>query len=134
MVSVQKSVYYVSNRMHMLEVEKFQNSPKIGFSTGPHAPEQPPRGMLEHTTLTSMRDALTSENIDPPTIRGINTMIERWRNNTNTVAPLAEMQSVLERARKTPRGDERIKLMNSVVRTLSRPEALATFLDMLRDS
>jgi len=61
-------------------------------------------------------------------------MIERWRNNPNTVAPLAEMQSVLERARKTPRGDERIKLMNSVVRTLGRPEALATFLDMLRDS
>jgi hypothetical protein len=117
----------------MLEMEKVRTSPKIRFSTGPYAPEGT-RGMLEHTALTSMRDALTNKNIDLLTTREINTMIERWRNNPNTVEPLAEMQSVLERVRKIPRSDERIILMNSIVRALGRPDTLATFLDMLRDA
>ena len=117
----------------MLEMEKFRTSPKKEFSTGPYAPEGT-RGMLEQTTLTSMRDALTNGNIDLLTTQEINTIIERWRNNPNTVEPLAEMQSVLERARKIPRGNERIILMNSIVRTLGQPDTLATFLDMLRDS
>ena len=119
--------------MQITEMESFRTDPKIVFSDGPYAPEGT-RALLEHTTLTSMRDALTNENVDPLVTREINTMIERWCHHPKTVEPFAEMQSVLERARKIPRGDERVIIMNSIVRTLGRPETLATFLDMLRDS
>lgn len=117
----------------MLEREESRTHPKPEFSSGPRAPEGT-RGMLEHTTLSSMRDALTNGNVDLPTIQEVNTIIERWRNDPNTMEPFAEMQNVLERVRKIPRGDERVILMNSIVRTLGRPDTLATFLDMLRDS
>ena len=118
----------------MLEREEFRTSPEIGFSNGPHAPEGT-RGMLEYPALTSMRDALADEkNIDPLTSRKINTVIEHWRNDPNTVEPMAEMQNILEHARRIPRSDQRVILMNTIVRTLGRPDTLATFLDMLRDS
>ncbi|MHB1769710.1 MAG: hypothetical protein ACYCPH_01360 [Minisyncoccota bacterium] len=117
--------------VHILEREK--SDPKTEFSSGPRAPAGT-RGMLEYTTLASMRDALTNEHIDLLTTQEIDTIIERWRNDPNTIEPFAEMQSVLERVRKIPRGDKRVILMNSIVRTLGRPDTLATFLDMLRDS
>jgi len=39
---------------------------------------------------------------------------------------------MLDRIRMVPVGDERVYLMSSVVRSLGRPQALASFLDMLR--
>lgn len=105
----------------------------ISFSDGPCAPQgfQP---MTVHTTLESMRDALTNGHVDQSTAETIAALIERWRNAPTSVDPLAEMQRVLEQARTIPRGDERVKVMNAIVRTLGRPDTLATFLDMLRDA
>lgn len=109
------------------------NNTEIEFSKGPYSPEGN-RGMTEHTTLASMRDALTKGNIDVQTVQAINTLIERWRNDSNSVEPLAEMWRIVERARTLPRGDERVTIMNSIVKTLGQPNMLATFLDMVRDS
>jgi hypothetical protein len=44
------------------------------------------------------------------------------------------MRSVLDWIRALPRGNERVKAMNTFVRTLGQPGVLATFLDMMRHS
>lgn len=116
-----------------MEGIKLEKNPKAEFSQGPYDPEMT-RAMSEYSTLSSMKEALTNENVDLLIIKEVNTIIEHWRNEPFEVEPFSEMQSLLDRIRQVPRGTERIILMNSIVRTLGQPDTLATFLDMLRDS
>ncbi len=91
-------------------------------------------GMLNHQTLSSSRDAFTNPNIDLVTEKQITFIVDKWLESPSEVQPLIDMQKVLESIRSIPPSDERIKLMNTVVRTLGKPHMLATYLDMLRDS
>jgi hypothetical protein len=60
--------------------------------------------------------------------------VSKWRDNPQSVEPIREIREVLDAIRILPRGETRLALMNTFVRTLGRPQVLATMLDMLRNS
>lgn len=106
---------------------------KVKFSNSPYIPKSA-EVMSQYKTLSEMRDAMTHAYIDEGIESQINSLIEKWRNNYSSVEPIAEVQEILETIRKIPVGEKRVKMMNTVVRTLGKPETLATYLDMIQDS
>jgi hypothetical protein len=103
------------------------------FSKGPFAPEET-ESLKDYTSLSSIKEILTESFIDPSTEVKINSIIEDWLSCPQEARPISQMRSVLDDARKIPAGEERTRVMNTIVRTLGQPETLATYLDMLRDS
>jgi hypothetical protein len=85
--------------------------------------------------LSARRHALTF-GLDSPDIAlavtGI--MTKAADGQTKELTPLRDLQNVLERIRSLPPDIERIRGMNTFVRTLGQPENLATLLDVLRYS
>ena len=106
----------------------------VDFPRHPYTPIIEADAMLNHKTLCSSRDILTNSNIDLAVEKQITSIVENWLESPSKVQPFIDMQRVLESVRRIPPGDKRIKLMNTVVRTLGQPNMLATYLDMLRDS
>jgi len=109
------------------------NDTKVKFSNRPYVPEGA-EVMNEYKMLADMRDAMTNSYIDKNIESQINSLLKRWTDAPKSVEPIAEMQSILEGIRRISVGETRVKMMNTVVRTLGQPEALATYLDMLQDS
>lgn len=99
----------------------------------PHLPQCPPIA-IDGMSLVSIRETVTALPPHASTEQSINSIIERWRSDNRSIEPIQAIRGVLESIRQLPRGDDRLSSMNTFVRTLGRPDALATFLDMLRDS
>lgn len=89
---------------------------------------------VDGQSLTSIRDALTSMPPDAVIERAAMSVVDKWRNDPRSVEPICEMRKILDTIRTLPRGQSRLIAMNTFVRTLGRPQVLATLLDMLRDS
>jgi hypothetical protein len=106
---------------------------KKGEFESPHLPSCSGLG-IDGFSLAAIRDATTRMAADPATEQAIMAITGRWRRNPGDVAALREMQDVLETIRVLPRSEARLASMNTFVRTLGRADALATFLDMMRDS
>ncbi len=106
---------------------------KIKFPSRPYAPITS-RAMQEYDSLAAMRDAMTNAKIDYKIEQKIETILEKWKVEPSSVQPYVEMRSVLEDTRAIPPGNERISLMNSIIRIIGKPNNLAIYLDMLRDS
>jgi hypothetical protein len=90
--------------------------------------------LSHYNSLASVRDALTRGYTDLQTEDRINSMIAKWEAAPIDVNPFSEMRGLLELIRRVPPSMKRVKLMNTVVRTLGSPKNLATYLDMLRDA
>lgn len=75
---------------------------------------------------------MTGAAIDPEVQSRIDRLLSAWHAGYRGLTPYLDIQAMLDKIRSTPVGDARVALMNSVVRTLGRPEALAAYLDMLR--
>jgi len=89
---------------------------------------------LDTMSLSATRDTMTQLAPDQVIADALLSIVDRWRKDPGDSIPLQELQHTLEIVRKRPRGDERIKGMNTIVRTLGKPDTLATVLDMLRQS
>lgn len=90
--------------------------------------------MSTYVGLLESRDAMSSMDIDNDIENKIVSLLETWDSKQNNIKPFSKMQKILESVRKIPPSDKRVKLMNSIIRTLGKPDNLATFLDMLRSS
>jgi hypothetical protein len=101
--------------------------------TAPYLPACPGVS-IDGFSLTSIRDTMTQMSPDAAIERAIMSVVTRWLNDPQSVEPIYEIRTVLESIRAVPRGDARLRSMNTFVRTLGRSQVLATFLDMLRDS
>lgn len=99
----------------------------------PHLPECPDVS-IDNLSLASVRDVMTSLAPEVRIERAILRLVEEWLVNSTSVEPIQSIRSLMDSIRSLPRGDERLKCMNSLVRTLGQPQVLATFLDMIRDS
>jgi hypothetical protein len=66
--------------------------------------------------------------------RAILRLVDEWAADPMSVEPIQSVRSLMDSIRTLPRGDERLKCMNTLVRTLGQPQVFATFLDMIRDS
>ncbi len=99
----------------------------------PHLPSCP-RMSIDGQSLAEIRDTLTNFPADPSVTRALSSVIEQWRAAPRSIEPIGAVRAILDRIRVMPRGDDRLAAMNSFVRTLGECKALATFLDMLRDS
>ena len=103
------------------------------FSFGPRTPENYENG-LDQSSFSEIKESLTNQELDPVTEERINSLISSWLDSPEKVKPYQDMRDILETIRKLPLGKERVRQMNTVIRTLGRPDNLATYLDMLRDS
>src|SRR2546423_37649 len=101
------------------------------FPPQPFAPEAI-KVLSESKTLRSMRDELSHCNLDSRIEETITRLIERGAENPDGVNPYSEIQALLDEVRNVPVSAHRVRLMNSIVRTLGRRSNLATFLDLLR--
>lgn len=93
-----------------------------------------PRLSVDGLSLTEIRDMMGGLSADPAIERDIEAIVQQWRVDPRSLEPIAAIRAVLDRIRIHPRGDARLAAMNTFVRMLGEREALATFLDMLRDS
>ncbi len=89
---------------------------------------------LEYKSLTEIRDNMTNSKVDDIIKKRIENILYKWKKNPKSVLPYSEFESILEDVRVIPVGNKRIEMMNSIVRTLGKPENLATYLDMLREA
>lgn len=90
-------------------------------------------GMFDHLTLAQSRDALTSGYINPQLKARIEEALAGApAAGRKSSSPLRGLRRLLDEIRGMPSGTERIACMNTFVRTLGRPDALATFIDALR--
>ncbi len=112
----------------MEAVELYKN-----FLFGPRTPENYENG-LHQSSFSEIKESLTGQELDPVTEEKINSLIISWLDAPEKVKPYQDMRDILETIRKLPLGKERVRQMNTVIRTLGRPDNLATYLDMLRDS
>lgn len=87
---------------------------------------------MEHS-LSALRDRFTSMGPCQEVRDAILTPIDGWRKHASVSDPVADVQKVLEAMRRMPAGVDRIRNMNTLVRTLGEPSTLATWLDILRD-
>ncbi len=99
----------------------------------PHLPEGPAVS-VDGQSLVAIRDTMTSLPAHERTRETLTAILARWRADHACVEPIGAIRDVLDVIRALPRGEERLAAMNSFVRTLGEAEALATFLDMMRDS
>jgi hypothetical protein len=99
----------------------------------PHLPEFP-RAIVDAKPLAWTRDYMNNLAPHGETARAIQQLLDDWNRDRNATAPIQTIRHVLDSIRELPRGDERIAAMNTVVRTLGTATALATLLDMMRDS
>ena len=104
---------------------------KVIFPPNPYTPDTA-KCMIGVNTLKSMRDMMTHSKIDDNIKNEIESIFSQWKKNPESVLPFSAMRNVLEDARKKPSSDERIIIMNSIVKTLGKPHNLAIYLDMLR--
>jgi hypothetical protein len=89
---------------------------------------------LDTMSLAESRDTMTRLSPDRDIEDALLSIVNRWQSDPEHCTPLYDLRTTLELVRKKPRGSERIKGMNTIVRTLGKPDILATFLDMLRSS
>ena len=100
----------------------------------PHLPKECAAATVDGMSLASIRDYMTQGARDVAMERAVSSVAEQWLNDHKSVEPLQSIRSLVDSIRTLARGDERLKRMNSLVRTLGQPEMLATFLDMILDS
>lgn len=105
----------------------------VAFTSTPTSPETA-RVFPKDTTLTEIRDRMTRSSLDTGLEEKIKAIFNLWKHNPKEVEPYSDIRNVLEAVRSLPHGNERIKKMNTIIRTIGKPEMLATLLDMLRDS
>lgn len=103
------------------------------FSDSPHCPETA-KVMDGYTSLSQMRDKMTSEFVDSDVELQIQTLFDKWKIDNMSIQPYSDIRNILEQVRKLPHSEERVKQMNTIIRTIGKPSNLATLLDMLRDS
>jgi hypothetical protein len=84
--------------------------------------------------ISEIRDRMNSLALHGETARTIQGLLDDWRRDRNATMPIQTIRQLLDSIREFPRGDERTAAMNTVVRTLGTADALATLLDMMRDS
>lgn len=101
--------------------------------TIPHLPECP-KTSVDGLPLASIRDHMTRMSPHIAIEGVILSVVEQWLNAPRSVEPIRSIQALIDSIRVLPRGDQRLSHMNSFVRTLGKPEVLATFLDMMRES
>ncbi|HEX3965677.1 MAG TPA: hypothetical protein VHZ03_55050 [Trebonia sp.] len=99
----------------------------------PHLPPSPSLS-IDGQSLTAIRDFMTAMPPDSVTEQALASVMQKWDSDPRSVEPIRGIRQVLDRIRLLPRGQSRLTAMNTLVRTLGRPQALATLLDMLRDS
>ncbi|MCB1236673.1 MAG: hypothetical protein KDM91_16520, partial [Verrucomicrobiae bacterium] len=108
--------------------------PEIQFPTRPYAPIGA-KALPNVESLYEVRNLLNEPQWqDQELAVRIQRLLSDWTNDPTSVEPYTRMQSLLEEIRCIPVSKERVRSMNTVVKTLGEPTALATFLDMLRDS
>jgi hypothetical protein len=71
---------------------------------------------------------------DAGTEQALASVMQKWGSDPRSIEPIRGIRRVLDDIRELPRGPSRLTAMNTFVRTLGKPQALATLLDMLRDS
>ncbi|HEY5835774.1 MAG TPA: hypothetical protein VIW71_18095 [Streptomyces sp.] len=89
---------------------------------------------VDGQSLVAIRDTMTSLSPDERTEQALTAILAGWRGDRASVDPIGAIRDVLDDIRALPRGAGRLAAMNTFVRTLGEAEALATFLDMMRDS
>lgn len=90
-------------------------------------------GAFGHLSLEQARDALTSGHITPRIEDRIQEiLLDPPTAGPEGSPPLRDLQTVLEQIRSMSPGADRVACMNTFVRTLGRPDVLATFVDVLR--
>ncbi len=90
---------------------------------------------FQELSLSARRDALTKGYDSPDTSRAVTEIISKAAGgHLSNTTPLRDLQRVLDQLRALPPGIERVCGMNAFVRTLGRPENLASLLDVLRSS
>lgn len=101
------------------------------FSMGPHSPAGS-RAVPTLVSFAAIRNRMTAAPINLDVSRCVDDLLDAWHGGRRNITPFLTIQAMLDRIRAVPVGDERVYLMSSVVRSLGRPHALASFLDMLR--
>ncbi len=71
---------------------------------------------------------------DPATEQVIMSLVDQWLDDPTEAEPLQGIRDLMDAIRALPRGESRLKCMNTFVRTLGTPRVFATFLDMMRDA
>ena len=99
----------------------------------PRLPECP-RATVDTMSIAQVRDHMNSLPSHPEVTRTLQQLFADWQQDRSATQPIQTIRQLLDSIRGLPRGDERTAAMNTVVRTLGTPSALATLLDMLRDS
>jgi hypothetical protein len=90
---------------------------------------------FQDLSLAARRDALTSGFDSSDVACAVTEILTKITSGqVQELTPLRDLQNVLERVRALPPGIERVRGMNTFVRTLGQPERLATLLDVLRSS
>lgn len=90
-------------------------------------------GAFGRLSLEQTRDALTSGCIIPRIEDRVQEiLLDPPTAGTEGSPPLRDLQTVLEQIRGMLPGADRVACMNTFVRTLGRPDVLATFVDVLR--
>lgn len=77
---------------------------------------------------------MTSDFIDPNIEFHIQTLFDKWKTQPQSVQGYSHIRNIMEQVRKLPHSNERIKQMNTIIRTIGKPSNLAALLDMLRDA
>lgn len=99
----------------------------------PHLPYGP-RTTVDEKPLAWIRDYMNGLAPHVETANAIHRLFDNWHRNSQATLPIQTIRRLLDSIRELPRGDERIMAINTVVRTLGTPAALATLLDMMQDS
>lgn len=99
----------------------------------PHLPNCS-TAVVDGLPLAAIRDVMTELPPDPAVKKAIMSITEKWRADSRSIEPITEIRRVLDGIRAMPRGNDRLRAMNTLVRTLGQREMLATLLDMMRDA
>lgn len=93
--------------------------------------EDLPPTSFDHQPLAWCRDAATTLAPDLAVRDAVTALIDEGAADHEGARPLGRLAELLDTMRTVPRGDDRLRAMNTLVRTLGEPERLATFLDLL---
>lgn len=102
-----------------------------GFRSRPHRPAGPP-SPADGVSLAEGRDLVSTMTADDEVESEALSLVEDWTAGAEGAAPLRRLERLLDDVRAAPRGDVRLRKMNTLVRTLGRRDVLATLLDALR--
>src|SRR6266852_1483904 len=91
----------------------------------PHLPPSPSLS-IDGQSLAAIRDFVTSMPPDSVTEQALASVMQEWDSDPRSVEPIRGIRQVLDKIRLLPRGQSRLTAMNTFVRTLGRPRALAT--------